>query len=211
MKSVLNAHADKAKEILASIASQFQRDYNQIRPGMNQFPHQDFMRPTSIGNYLSSLDDYAEKIYGIQTGVLWPKIWQILDENDRKSISSIKLNIHVCLNLSVLLSIGFILVGLDALEQSSIVISNNLSWQVNWKSILILVLILLFIRISYALALSYTSGFKEKIEILIDLKKSDFLSKIGIKVNSSYEERKIFKYLNDSYIFQQELPFIKYE
>jgi hypothetical protein len=65
----------------------------------SKLPDRSQMQPTQIGNLMASLGTYAQQRYGISADVLWPRLWCVLPEGERKEVTDLRLQ---CKALGVL-------------------------------------------------------------------------------------------------------------
>ncbi len=217
-------------EIFQQISGGYLRLYNNYRSRKENYPETTFIMPTLFGNIMATLDDYGESVYGIQTSILWSMILNLLEDNEKETISRQKLDIQMYLNMSLVIGISIMIVlflGLIGSVKSllllfskenwtefvagNINVFENELWVINIPLISITFLSPTLLVLSQKLTISSAQIFREQVIVLINLKKTDVLTKLGIHVKSSTREFEVFKKLNDSIMAKKPLLGIKYE
>lgn len=78
----------------------------------SQFPQSEqWLKPTTLGNRIAALDDYAQLRYRITTSTLWTRLWGVLPKEEKQAVTDARLGMEVLTNFCV----GFFALGLLAL------------------------------------------------------------------------------------------------
>lgn len=182
---------ESVRAILTITDTEVFRSGTEARSKLSLFPDEErWLAPTALGNRFASLDDYAEKRYGIDTSTLWKRMWGVLSKEDRKEVSDAQLNVEVLANLSV----AFVALTLGVILFS--------------KSDLLFILIPLFMAlVSYRAAIYAAGALTEAVVRLVDLHRLHLIDALGFKSpRTVYDERKLFKELHSFFSKGTELP-----
>lgn len=65
------------------------------------YPRMDRLLPTRLGNHLRAAEDYPWHRYRLATGLVWPRLWLLLPEADRKEIEEARTRLDAAVRLFV--------------------------------------------------------------------------------------------------------------
>jgi hypothetical protein len=163
---------ESSSDVLGVLEQQTTDHWLRARRKCALFPnYETWIEPTSFGNRLAALDDYAEKRYHIDTTTIWRRIWGILPAQDREEISDAKLSIEVMLNICV----AFGLLGAAAavfltIEAWKIILKDGFThFAVNWHAIRVIIGSEIFAYVMYKLSVQMASALTENIVRAVDL------------------------------------------
>jgi hypothetical protein len=156
-----------------------------------EFPDPRGVQPTRLGNVLAALDEYGRSRYGIPTSVIWSRIWWLLTESERGSVSASKLGVDAGVNLTAALL-------LSALATIVVMIGR---WVPGIRSIsgataphwLTLVVIAIATAgtsaVSYRMSVSLVATLADKVSALADLRRLQCLRQMGFAPKSLKAEQ----------------------
>jgi hypothetical protein len=165
-----------------------------------ELPIPRWTKPTDFGNCASALADYADKRYGIDTAVLWDRLWWVLPDGDRKEIAESRVMIET---LTALSSCFWFLFGISTtvlLVKLMSVIGIGPGLQTATHGLELLVFSVCFAIAAYfwyRLSVTALQGLVQRIKPLVDVYRLKLLKTLGHVVTTVAEERKIYAELGD--------------
>lgn len=186
-------------EILNKVSDSLRRRHAYVHKQYNAYPEDLWIKPTVLGNLVSALDDYSEKHYGIDTATVWPRLWNVINENEKKEVIQSKFQVELLINHMLGFLIVFILTIINSLLSilDICLFETNLSW---WGIVLFSGLMLIFAGATYRGAVFAFYSFKEKTTSLIDLNRHVLLKKLGFTPLTVGEEIELFKELHGFFV-----------
>jgi hypothetical protein len=187
------------KEVLQHINRHVYRLYSEACRALSDFPGDTrWLKPTSLGNRIAALDDYAEQRYGIATSTLWARLWAVLPEDDRKGVSDAQLMVHMLLNLSMASVVVGAMIVVDTLHTWHVARMAQEVLRLNWLiTICIAMAALCFARVFYLSAVAAFRVVQEHVTRLIDIHRGSLIVKLGFRSPQSLaQEKQFFKDLN---------------
>lgn len=188
----------RVKEVLSAIDRHLYREWSSSKRRLVDFPTDDqWLQPTSLGNRIEALNDYAERRYGISTSTLWTRLWGTLADSERQPVSEAQLDLHMMVNLSAASALVAASVALRALPESLAAVKSG-SAQLNLRALLFTLGAVLLFRIFYQGSLSAFQVVAEQVIRLTDLKRRPFIEAMGFSLPPSLaSERELFCELNN--------------
>jgi hypothetical protein len=160
-----------------------------------------WLRPTRLGNAVSTLESYPLDRYGIDLGTLWPRLVQVIPDSARLRIE--EANIYV--DFTVMMT----LLSFAAAVSVIVFYFSGLPWRLPHSQgwiIFHLVLLLLSSWTFYHLVVQATRAFGNQICATIDLYRLKLLDALEIKRPGTLrEEQDIWKKIG-SFIAQADVP-----
>ena len=149
-----------------------------------RFPEPDRLLPTSLGNALRAAEDRSGKRYGLQSVVLWPRLYPLLPPDLKSSIEDEVTQLDVSTRLAVTWGIAGVLAALILLCDPEGAIANP-----GW--LLVVVAIWLLAWLSYLAAIESAVAHGVDIEVAFDLYRSN-VEAMRLPVTSTLsEERRV--------------------
>jgi hypothetical protein len=143
------------------------------------------VQPTRLGNVLAALDEYGRSRYGIPTSVIWSRIWWLLTESERASVSSSKLGVDAGVNLTAALL-------LSALTTLAVMAIRSISGASapHWLTLAaIAVATVVTSAVSYRTTVSLVATLADKVSALTDLRRLQCLRQMGFAPKSLKAEQ----------------------
>jgi hypothetical protein len=141
----------------------------------------DRMRPTRLGNTLTSAEEYAYQVYNLDSALWWPRLTPLLPETFRAQVDDALASLLALLNLSLL---GVLATMASALA----VFVTDTRW---WLFAAVLVGGLLLARLFYRAALSQADSYGQLIRVGFDLYRQQILVQMHIPVPEHLEEERV--------------------
>ena len=128
-----------------------------------RFPEEDRLLPTSLGNVLRSAEDRLGLRYGIDTVVIWPRLFRLLPDAVAKDIDDEMTQLDV----SVRLAVTWFFTALGAI--SILVATDRAALAVNWEWWTVPTGLVLLSCLSYRGAIESALAHGSDIEVGLDL------------------------------------------
>jgi hypothetical protein len=172
-------------EALAAQGAAFMRRYYEVPADhLDNLKDQDF-QPTRLGNIILAAERYPWQRYGVDAVFFWPRLYQLLPENLRISMSDARSNLEMMVNLSAL----FILFGVIAL-----IYGLSPSGLPLIISLLIATSGLLLAFATYLGAIQAAIGYGDVLRTTFDLHRRSLLTAMGYVPPTTLEaERELWK------------------
>lgn len=195
---------EPVKKVLTALAEKYKRLFFRARDRLQRFPTQIGTKPTSLGNRLAALDEYAYLRYNMDTSTLWVRLRPLLDSKDRDEVANAQLSVQVLLNIGA----GLVLLSLLVLVPLYYNYENHNFFldlsRLSWKQPFFTIISLILAWVAYHSALFAHDAMKEKMVGLIDLYRRKILTTMGFEEpESMQEELNLFQ--NLSYFFKDGL------
>jgi hypothetical protein len=139
------------------------------------------MRPTRLGNSLTSAEEYAYQVYNLDSALWWPRLAALLPDTFRAQVDDALAWLLALLNLSLL----FVLFTLGAATAFAV---TDTRW---WLFALVVVGGLLVARLFYRAALSQADSYGQLIRVAFDLYRLEILVRMHIPVPEHLEEERV--------------------
>ena len=159
---------------------------------LNQrFPEQDRLLPTALGNALRASEDSVGQRYGLQSVVIWPRLFHLLPNEVRSGMDDEVTQLDV----SVRLAFTWTLAGIV----SAIVLADDLTGLAkNPLWILVVLAVFILARLSYQSAVESAIAQGVDLEVAIDLYRARVIDAMRLYPTESLEaERVVFRELCD--------------
>jgi hypothetical protein len=91
-----NAVDDTTKSQLIAVAWQLR----------HRFPPESLLLPTSLGNVLRAAEYRAGRAYGLDSVVIWPRLYPLLPETVRNSVDDVRLQLDVAARFTAVFLLG---------------------------------------------------------------------------------------------------------
>lgn len=199
-KTDVEANPQMAK-VLERISGYVIRSINEkYRILNNRYPpHGSLLRPTAIGNKIAALDTYAEDRYGIESGLLWTRLWGVLDDEQRKPVAAAQLSVFMLVNLSMACLVLVLLVLFGEVEDFF-----RFLWgadlKTDWNVVFVVAGGVFALMLFYAMAVASMDTVIEQYIRLIDLHRGKLIKQLGFAPPvSPTRERALFSELSKFY------------
>lgn len=162
-----------------------------------KFPDQAQVQPTRLGNVIAALDDYGKSRYGVPTSVAWSRLWWLLTEGERTSVSSSKLSVDAGVNLTagMLMSPLFIVIFWILMRPVRNAAPGAEAWP-QWLTLTFIALgAALTARVSYLMTVSLVATLADKVTALLDVRRLQWLRQMGFDPRSLEAEQGVVKEL----------------
>jgi len=163
--------------------------------------------PTVFGNRTAALDDYAEQRYGISTGVLWSRLADVIEAEQRDPVAQAQLNVYIYTNLSAALGCLAVAIGLHVAIETAVFLGELISAWVNSqgsftsmydfdlsvvdvRATIALILSAGFSRVFYVSAITAFDTVREKIISLVDFNRRVLLEKMDFATPKEVDDEK---------------------
>jgi|GEM_PF-821958 len=133
-------------------------------------PTLDYVRPTRLGNVLTSAEHYPQQVYGVNAVLWWPRLHVVLTDGFREQISAALVPMLSMLNLS-----GGC--ALAALAGSAYLAVTDERW---WAPGLVFAAGLLLARMCYLSAVAQAVAYGNLLRSAFDLHRRDVLKQMGV-------------------------------
>jgi hypothetical protein len=193
---------DIAKNILKQVSDYLRRSHASTLKKYSAYPKGKWIKPTIIGNLMSSLDDYSEDRYEIDTATIWSRLWWIISDGERKEVMHAKFQIELLLNhmaAFILLSLFIVINSLLSVFGFSLITTDLSAWEI----IIYLIILLMLSITTYRGSAFAFLAFKEKTTSLIDLNRHMLLRKLGYTPKNVKDEMELLNELHN-FIVQAE-------
>ena len=162
-----------------------------------QFPDRTQVQPTRLGNVLAALDHYGETRYGVPTSIVWSRIWWLLSDSERASVSASKLSVDAGVNLTaaLLLSPFAILVLSLVMRGIGGAAGHHDPLLHGWTWAIILLAAPILARLCYLMTISLVATLADKLTALLDLRRLQCLRQLGFDPKSLQAEQCVLKEL----------------
>ncbi len=158
-----------------------------------------WLKPTTLGNRIAALDDYAEKRYGMPTTTLWSQLFPHLTSEQSAGAINAQLLVHMLLNVSVAAGLLLALVSLEALAETVRYASRHPGvGTLNVRAVLYVAASAAGAWGAYLAAVSAFDTACDQICRQIDIRRTKVLEGLGYQVPATVaEERVIFEELHE--------------
>ena len=188
------------KQIVALAAAESYRSWVVALAEFKSFPEDKWLEPTSLGNRLASLDDYAEKRYGITTSTMWRRLVGVIPKEDRQEIADVQLSIEALTNLCVAAA-GLCVAFLIASAPSVALATLGGPRTIDWRTVFLVGAALILSAASYGGAVYASGALCENVMRLVDLHRLKLVSAMGLKSPRTVgEERATFVELKSLFV-----------
>jgi hypothetical protein len=151
-----------------------------------RFPSQNRLLPTALGNALRASEDSAGQRYGLESVVIWPRLFHLLPDRVRAGIDDEVTQLDVSVRLAVTWTFSGV-VGTLVLMRNPAALSANPLWLAVAASIFALA------RLSYQSAVESAIAQGVDLEVAIDLYRSRVVDAMRLYPTTSLEEeRRVF-------------------
>jgi Flp pilus assembly protein CpaB len=165
-------------EVLEQLAAQGGEAYSQIYACF-PFPEEsDQVMPTRLGNILKSAELYPKRQYGVDSVLLWPRLYPLLPESFAGGVAETKSSLDLMLVLSALSAIFAFAAGVALLIRGG-------PW---WLFPACFCGGLILAYTSYTSALRAAGPYAQLIKSAFDLYRGDLIDKLGFERPKSLEE-----------------------
>ncbi len=194
-----------SKEVLHRVEVEVSRRFAQARKSCQRLPRDPrWIQPTSLGNRVASLDDYAEDRYGLDTGSLWNRLWGVLSQEERQGVTDGQLGVEAFANLSMALGILSVSIVWEAIRRIATGIQSR-DYSTSWRAVILSLIAMWLALMSYRAAVSAFDALSERVIRLIDLRRLHLIRALGFKTPATVsEEKAIFAELRG--FFSQAIP-----
>ncbi len=127
-----------------------------------RFPARDRVLPTALGNALRAGEDATGRRYGLQSVVIWPRLFHLLPDRVRQGLDDEVTQLDVSARLSVTWALAA-LTSSGVLVRHPIELWHHLGW------LLVVGLVVVLARLSYLAAIESAIAQGVDVEIAIDL------------------------------------------
>jgi len=154
-----------------------------------RFPSQDRLLPTALGNALRASEDSVGQRYGLQSVVIWPRLFHLLPDKVRSGMDDEVTQLDV----SVRLTFTWTLAGVA----SAIVLAQNLPALMKHPTwILVVLAVFSLARLSYQSAVESAIAQGVDLEVAIDLYRARVIDAMRLHPTDSLDaERRVFREL----------------
>jgi hypothetical protein len=180
--------ASKSKSVAALIAinERIQVAETQVR---ERFPDPNRLLPTALGNALRAAEDRVGQRYGLQSVIIWPRLFRLLPAEVRAALDDEVTQLDVSARLSVTWSLAGVVSAAILLREPSALVTNPL-----WAALVVGVWVLA--RLSYLSAVESAIAHGSDIEVAIDLYRSLVVDAMRLPPTLKMsEERRVFRRL----------------
>lgn len=151
-----------------------------------RFPPEDRLLPTALGNALRASEDSVGRRYGLESVVIWPRLFHLLPERVRAGMDDEVTQLDVSVRLTVTWTAAGVACTLLLLRDVPALFTNPL-WLVVAGGIFILA------RLSYQSAVESAIAQGVDVEVAIDLYRARVIDAMRLKPSASLrQERRIF-------------------
>ena len=151
-----------------------------------RFPSANRPSPTALGNALRAAEDRVGRRYGLQSVIVWPRLFPLLPAEFRSSIEDEVTQLDVSTRLSVTWSVAGLLASAIALRDLHAALHNP-----RW--LLVVGAIWLLAWLSYRAAVESAVAHGLDIEVALDLYRSQVVDAMRLPSTSTLsEERRVF-------------------
>ena len=189
----------EVSEILKYVDAETTRRWVSTYQESNKYPAVRWIKPTTLGNKIEAIEEYAKSRYGIETSTLWSRTWWVLSEAEKESVASSKLAVQSLVNLST----SFLLAGLLIIVMAilgSIDALRGSEYGVNWRALAFIPACFLLSWSCYFAATSAVDGLRERLVTLLDLNRLPTLAKLGFAPGSFDQELTILSELRSYFV-----------
>jgi hypothetical protein len=177
----------------AQLRAELEAPYRRLRM---LYPHEErFVMAFPLGNVIRAFERYPQKMYGMDSIPIWPRIFAFVPEHMQKAIDRAKAQVDLAANLSFLnliLLIGY-LVG-----------SLALSHPINP---IVIIIVLAVFGASYYVAIMDALEWGEEVKSVFDICRYKLLDELGIKQPETMdEERAIWIRVSQAMIYWSDMP-----
>jgi hypothetical protein len=184
------------KSVLRLVADGIVRELTPVHIKLHRYPEGAWIYPTTIGNHLAALDDYAKKRYGIDTAIAWERLWWVLPSSAKSDVSDARLTVETLVNLmAVLLLAAFGVLAVAAARHVSPQWVQNAGGGTLRDAAFFIGSAILAI-ISYRGAVFAMEALTSKITTLIDMNRFSLLAAMGYRPETVAEEQEMFAELH---------------
>jgi hypothetical protein len=127
-----------------------------------RFPAEDRLLPTTLGNVLRSAEDRVPVRYGLDSVVIWPRLFPLLPESFAKDLEDEVTQLDVSIRLTVTWAAA-------GLAGASIICLHPQSTLLHPAWVLIPALLMILSRVSYRSAIESALAHGQDIEVALDL------------------------------------------
>ncbi|MFC8304383.1 hypothetical protein ACFUCV_11940 [Specibacter sp. NPDC057265] len=178
--SVPSRNSDAAR-IAANERSQ--NAESQIR---QRFPAEDRLLPTALGNALRASEDSVGQRYGLESVIIWPRLFHLLPERVRAGMDDEVTQLDVSVRLAVTWTLAGIVSFLWLIRDPAALLEHPL-----WLAVMIGTLLLA--RLSYQSAVESAIAQGVDLEVAIDLYRARVIDAMRLHPTVSLdEERRVF-------------------
>jgi hypothetical protein len=177
----------------ARLLAELEAPYRRLRM---LYPHEErFVMAFPLGNVIRSFERYPQKMYGMDSIPIWPRIFAFVPEHMQKAIDRAKAQVDLAANLNFLnlvLLIGY-LVG-----------SIVLGYPIN---LVVVAIVLAVFGISYYVAIMDAMEWGEEVKSVFDICRYKLLEELGIEQPATMdEERDIWVRVSQAMIYWSDMP-----
>jgi hypothetical protein len=179
------------KDTYGKVSFNTEREYTEnIRRLIVNYPSsEEKILATSFGNTIRSFEMYSYEVYGIDSIVVWPRLWSIIPNECRETVNNSKSYVDLGINLFFL---SIVLISLVLTLISS-----------NYWGLLVPLVCMINCFFSYYLAVSSARQWGETVKAVFDIYRYDLLDKMRIEVAKNWkEERDQWMEINKTFLYQ---------
>jgi hypothetical protein len=156
-----------------------------------RFPSKDRLLPTALGNALRASEDSVGQRYGLQSVVIWPRLFHLLPERVRSGMDDEVTQLDVSVRLAFTWTLAGVTGSIVLLDDVSALVKNPL-----W--IIVVLAIFILARLSYQSAVESAIAQGVDLEVAIDLYRARVIDAMRLYPTESLEaERQVFRELCD--------------
>lgn len=163
-----------------------------------RFPADDRLLPTALGNALRAAEDSVGKRYGLESVVVWPRLFQVLPEKVRAGVDDEVTQLDVSVRLTVTWTAAGVISWFLLLRDWSSLVENPL-----W--VLVPVGIFVLARLSYQSAVESAIAHGGDLEVAVDLYRARVIDAMRLRPTTSLQQEiHLFSELTE--LFQSTSP-----
>lgn len=151
-----------------------------------RFPAETRLLPTALGNALRASEDSVGKRYGLESVVIWPRLFRLLPESVRADVDDEVTQLDVSARLAVTWTLGGTISSIWLLHDLAALVENYV-----WFAVPLGVFLLA--RLSYQSAVESAIAQGVDVEVAIDLYRARVIDAMRLRPTVSLaQERRIF-------------------
>ncbi len=190
----------QAAEILEQVDQEIKRQFTRAFMACRRFGEGAYIFPTELGNRIAALDDYALERYGINTAMIWDRLWWVLPADAKSEVSDARLALESLINLALTILLGGVLLPIAEVAHCGTSFGAT-GLSCNGFRLGGFVIVALFLSV-----LVYRGGafamevFAVKSTSLIDMYRLSMVRQLGFQVNTVDEELRLYAELKGLFV-----------
>ncbi|MGO4210651.1 hypothetical protein AB4Y89_22115 [Terriglobus sp. 2YAB30_2] len=183
-------HSNTAQERIASLnRHELYDNYARVFRRAEQFPSEEWIEATPLGNTMAALEGYSTLRYGIDTSLLWSRVEKVIPAAQRDEIYAAQTAVYALLNSSAALFIA----GVAAIAWTVKHLSEV--WQSTARHLSLLACFFLLAWIFSKFAVYAAGQLRYQIEAGVDLYTPRLLAALGLVPKDLAERRSMIESL----------------